>query len=225
MSYNFADRWRPPRERPVPEMDHVGGPPVSQYQRKFAEVICARLEVGETLNSIAADPYMPCRATIRRWLKVHPEFAAMYDRVRAHLAEGKVQNRRLKHVSDAWRIPHEVRLGLRRKPGGGRRSTYDRAWARRFCRRVALGEPVSAIVKDPKMPSARQVYSWLKRQEEFLDMYIAAKAEHRDWTEFEIENLVMSVEPHTLKETKEEVARLEAWIGRLTPKTYRAPGR
>ncbi|WP_332770119.1 hypothetical protein [Phenylobacterium sp.] len=222
MSYNFADRWIPPRDRRVPPMDHRSGAVGSQYRREIGEVICARMEVVETIRSIAADPDMPSYATIFHWRKVQPEFAAMYDRVRAHLAEGRVQNRRLKHVSDAWRIPHEIRLGLRRHWVSGKKSTYDRAWAKRFCKRVANGEAVSAIVKDPKMPSSKQVYSWLKRKEEFLDMYIAAKAEHRDWTEFEIENLVMSVEPHTLKETQEEVARLEAWIGRLTPKTYRA---
>lgn len=205
----------------MPEMDHRGGSPVSRYRREMGEVICARIEVGESLRSIAADPDMPSHVTILHWTRVHPEFGEMYRKVRAHLAEGKINNRRLKHVSDAWRIPHEIRLGLRRPARGGRGSTYDRAWAKRFCKRVALGEPVSSIVKDPKMPSSAQVYSWLKRQEEFLDMYIAAKAEHRDWTEFEIDNLVMSVEGHTLKETKEEVARLEAWIGRVAPKVYR----
>lgn len=205
-------------------MDHTGGHKDSQYRREIGEVICARMEVGETIASIAADPDMPSYATIFHWRKVQPEFAAMYDRVRAHLAEGRVQNRRLKHVSDAWRIPHEIRLGLRRHWVSGKKSAYDRAWARRFCKRVAAGEAVSAIVKDPKMPSSKQVYGWLKRHEEFLDMYIAAKAEQRDWLKFEVENLVDSVTPWTLKETKEEVARLEGWIGRLTPKTYRPRG-
>lgn len=205
-------------------MDHTGGHKDSQYRREIGEVICARMEVGETIASIAADPAMPSYATIFHWRKVQPEFAAMYDRIRADLAEGRVSNRRGKHVADAWRIPHEIRLGLRRHWVAGAKSTYDRAWAERFCERVAAGEAVSAIVKDPDMPSSKQVYGWLKRQEEFLDMYIAAKADQRDWLEFEVDNLVMDVRPETFKQTKEEVARLEGWIGRLTPKAYRPPG-
>ncbi|WP_309646700.1 hypothetical protein [Phenylobacterium sp.] len=221
MTYNFADRWIPPRDRRVPGMDHRSGAVGSQYRREIGEVICARMEVGETIASIAADPDMPSYATIFHWRKVQPEFAAMYDAVRAHLAQGKVNNRRGKHVADAWRVPHEIKLGLRRHWVSGKKSSYDRAWAKRFCARVARGEAVSAIVKDPKMPSSKQVYGWLKRHEEFLDMYIAAKAEQKDWLEFRLWDMVMSATPETLKADKAAVARLEGRIGRLTPKVYR----
>lgn len=202
-------------------MDHVGGGCGSQYRREIGEVICARMETGETLVSIGADPDMPCKATITRWRAVHPEFAAMYARVRRELRRGKVQDRRDKHVSDAWRIPHEIKLGLR-KPhnGGGRKSTYDRKWARKFCARVASGETLTAITSDPAMPSMKAVYGWLKRHEEFLDMYLEAKADQKRWLEFMVQMIVMEATPATLKQAKEEVARLEGQIGRMTPKTY-----
>lgn len=201
-------------------MDHMGGAGGSQYRREFGEVICARIDAGETLNSICADPAMPCKATLRQWRKMHPEFAAMYERVRRHLREGRIQNRRLKHVSDAWRIPHEIRLGLRKPYFGGRKTTYSRAWGAAFCARVADGETINEITADPEMPSVKAVYGWLKRHEEFLDMYLEARAEQKRWLEFMIEMIVMEVTPATLKAAQAEVMRLEGRIGQLTPKTY-----
>jgi hypothetical protein len=168
-------------------MDHTGGWKASQYRREIGEVICARINTGETIRSIAADPAMPSYATIFRWTKVQPEFAAMYQAVRRHLREGRVQYRRLKHVSDAWRVPHVIRLGLRRRWVSGRRSTYTKAWGAAFCARVADGETINEITADPEMPSSKAVYGWLKRHEEFLDMYLEARAEQRRWLEFMID--------------------------------------
>lgn len=201
-------------------MDHAGGGKASQYRREIGEVICARIDTGETVRSIAADPAMPSYATIFHWTKVQPEFAAMYQAVRRHLREGRVKNRRLKHVSDAWRIPHEIRLGLRKPHFGGRKTTYSRAWGEAFCARVADGETINEITADPDMPSVKAVYGWLKRHEEFLDMYLEARAEQKRWLEFMIEMTVMDATPATLKAAQAEVARLEGRIGQLTPKTY-----
>lgn len=216
-----SEPWIPPRQRFVPQMDHTGGAKASQYRREIGEVICARIDAGETIRSIAADPAMPSYATIFHWTKVNPEFAQMYDAVRRHLAEGKIQNRRLKHVSDAWRVPHEIKLGLRRHWVSGKKSTYRRAWGAAFCKRVAAGESVLEITADPAMPSAKAVYGWLKRHEEFLDMYLEAKAEQKRWLEFQIDMVVLEATPATFRSAKAQVARLEGRIGRLTAKTYR----
>ena len=222
VSANDAKPWIPPHQRSVPEMDHTGGAKASQYRREIGEVICARINAGETIRSIAADPAMPSYATIFHWTKVSPEFARMYGAVRAHLREGRVKNRRLKHVSDAWRVPHEIKLGLRRHWVSGKKSTYRRAWAAAFCRRVAAGESVMEITADPAMPSTKAIYGWLKRHEEFLDMYLEAKAEQRRRLEFQIEMIVMEATPATFRSAKAKVARLEGRVGRLAAKTYRS---
>lgn len=201
-------------------MDHTGGAKASQYRREIGEVICARIDAGETIRSIAADPAMPSYATIFHWTKVNPDFGRMYAAVRAHLREGRVKNRRLKHVSDAWRAPHEIKLGLRRHWVSGRKSTYERAWGAAFCTRVAAGETIMEITADPAMPSVKAVYGWLKRHEEFLDMYLEARAEQKRWLQFNIDMIVMEATPATFKAAKAEVAKLEGRIGRLTPKTY-----
>jgi hypothetical protein len=207
-------------------MDHTGGNKPSQYRHEIGRVICARIEAGETVASIASDPHMPCYATIFRWVKMNPDFADMYHGLRERLAADRVRARRQKWVADAWRVPHEIRLGLRRRWVAGQKSTYDRAWAERLCERIADGETLSAITGDPDMPSMKQVYNWLKRHEEFLDMYLAARKEQRIWLELQIHMVADEVTPETLGECKAEVAWLEGRIGRLTPKHYRpAPGR
>ncbi len=208
VSANDAKPWIPPHQRSVPEMDHTGGAKASQYRREIGEVICARINAGETIRSIAADPAMPSYATIFHWTKVSPEFARMYGAVRAHLREGRVKNRRLKHVSDAWRVPHEIKLGLRRHWVSGKKSTYRRAWAAAFCKRVAAGESVMEITADPAMPSTKA--------------YLEAKAEQRRRLEFQIEMIVMEATPATFRSAKAKVARLEGRVGRLAAKTYRS---
>ena len=208
VSANDAKPWIPPHQRSVPEMDHTGGAKASQYRREIGEVICARINAGETIRSIAADPAMPSYAPIFHWTKVSPKFARMYGAVRAHLREGRVKNRRLKHVSDAWRVPHEIKLGLRRHWVSGKKSTYRRAWAAAFCKRVAAGESVMEITADPAMPSTKA--------------YLEAKAEQRRRLEFQIEMIVMEATPATFRSAKAKVARLEGRVGRLAAKTYRS---
>jgi hypothetical protein len=206
-------------------MDHTGGYKPSQYRHEIGEVICARIEAGETVASIASDPDMPCYATIFRWTKVNPEFADMYYGLRARLAQDRVRARRQKWVADGWRIPHEIRLGLRRHWVSGPKSTYDRAWAEQLCKRLADGESLLAITADRDMPSMKQVYGWLKRHEEFLDMYLAARQEQQIWLELQIDMVAGEATPVTLDAAKAEVAWLEGRIGRLAPRAYRAPPR
>lgn len=52
--------------------------PVGGYATSIAEAICARLAEGETMQSVCADPDMPCVATAHNWMRRHPEFLAEY---------------------------------------------------------------------------------------------------------------------------------------------------
>jgi hypothetical protein len=45
----------------------------SEYSDKIAEAICERLLNGESLRAICADPAMPARATVFRWLARNQE--------------------------------------------------------------------------------------------------------------------------------------------------------
>ena len=63
-------------ESTLPKMDHRSGALGSQYDPEFGREICARLRDGQTIRQIVADPDMPSYATVFRWRKMHPEFAA-----------------------------------------------------------------------------------------------------------------------------------------------------
>lgn len=213
----------------VPAMDHVGGPPVSQYHPRLGAIILSRLDRGETVREVCADTQMPCPATLKRWRKVHPDFVARYDQVMDERAHHRRLHARLKR--ERWRewIAIEVKIGRRGKPaaaGGGRRSTYDAAWAAAFCRRAAKAEPVCRICEDPAMPSRSQVYGWLRRQPEFVAMYMEAKREAVSWLAFQAEmaaDRVLDGVPSraAFSAIKREVARIEGRIGLVAPKIYR----
>jgi hypothetical protein len=112
--------WVPPRERAVPSMDHAGGWKPSQYRRRIGEVICARIEAGETVKQVAADPAMPAYCTIFQWRKMNPDFAAMYDAMRARLAQGRIEAADLAARSKVyWRI-HKARVDGRGRGTGSR---------------------------------------------------------------------------------------------------------
>ncbi len=48
------------------------------YSAEIAETICHRLAGGESLRAICADPAMPARATVFRWLARSEKFRRSY---------------------------------------------------------------------------------------------------------------------------------------------------
>jgi hypothetical protein len=59
----------------------------SEYSDKIAQTICERLVDGESLRAICADPAMPARATVFRWLARNQEFRRSYALARQCHAE------------------------------------------------------------------------------------------------------------------------------------------
>ena len=51
----------------------------SAYSEKIAEAICDRLVDRESLRAICADPGMPSKATVFRWLASNKEFRQSDD--------------------------------------------------------------------------------------------------------------------------------------------------
>ncbi|MBI1196453.1 MAG: hypothetical protein GC203_01165 [Phenylobacterium sp.] len=59
-----------------------GGRP-SAYTPEMGAAVCARLEAGESLTAIGADPAMPAYGTVLKWVRLNPGFRAMYAAARA----------------------------------------------------------------------------------------------------------------------------------------------
>ena len=60
-----------------PPRDWVAGRK-SSYDQAWAEAFCERLAGGDAASRISADPTMPSRTQISRWLMTVPEFREMY---------------------------------------------------------------------------------------------------------------------------------------------------
>jgi hypothetical protein len=214
-------------DTPLPAMEHTGGHKESQYHPTIGAVICQRILDGETVRQIVADPRMPSYATLFHWLKVHPDFAAMYGRARDDLADERARRRSLETAH--WRRVRAHRRAVAGKPPrdwvSGKTTTYRRDWAAAYCARIADGESGMAVSADPAMPSAKCVYTWLRNIPEFREMYVAARKDQRIWLELQIHMAVDAVGVTGLAAAKAEVARLEGRIGRLGAKTWRrVPG-
>ncbi len=212
------------RSHNLPPMDHTGGHKESQYDPRIGAEICARLEAGETVRQVAADPAMPSYATIFQWRKVWPDFAEMYDAMRARVAAAKIERADLARRSKVyWRI-HKARVDGKRPRDwvSGKKSTYDRAWAQAWCDRVAAGEAGYRVSAEPGMPSQKCIYTWLKRFPEFRAMYAQARAQQRFGLDWRIYLEVDRVgDGGDLATAKRATARLEGRRGRLTPKVWK----
>lgn len=77
----------------------------SDYTEELAEEICDRLAEGESLVEICADPEMPHRRTVLRWMEKDLQFATKIARVR----EGAQAEYT---VDDIQRIERSVESGL-----------------------------------------------------------------------------------------------------------------
>jgi hypothetical protein len=56
--------------------------PSFDYGDEIANTICTRLMNGESLRAICADPAMPAKATVCRWLARNADFRRRYARAR-----------------------------------------------------------------------------------------------------------------------------------------------
>lgn len=63
----------------------VGRP--SLYVEELADEICDRLIEGESMRTICADPHMPDRRTVLRWMDAREDFATSIARARAFQAD------------------------------------------------------------------------------------------------------------------------------------------
>ncbi len=109
--------------------------------------------------------------------------------------------------------------------GRGRPSSYSHQVADEICRRIAEGEPLTKICKDPKMPAYRTVLGWRVSDAgdgSFLHMYARAREDAADTLADEIRELAQRVERGDLDPNAGRVA-IDAlkWIAsKLKPRAY-----
>ena len=214
----------PPRDWPIPPMDHGSGGKDTAFTWAMGDLILRRMGYRETMRQITADPRMPAYCTVFRWVKVVPEFGEAYRRLRGLLAQAQqAEAAQLRAVKAEARDGARLAAGKRvRHWVSGPRSSYTPVWGETVCEAIADGASLSEVVGWPGMPSSKAVYAWMRRFPEFKAAYVKACEWRAAGLEAQIEQVADMSTPWTLAADRAEVAMLEGRIGRLTPKIYRA---
>lgn len=163
-----------------------------RFSAKLARAICERIAAGETQLSICADPGMPSRNTLRRWARERSDFAKIFERAKA----------------------------FGNRTGMGRPSTYCLATAHEIAVRVSEGETLTAISKDPAMPSMGTIFYWRKSNAEFAEALKQARevlAERLCDLGWE---MAQDATPKTAHLVRVQLGQLRWTAGILSPRTH-----
>jgi transposase-like protein len=142
---------------------------VSVYSEALGAAICARVAGGESMSAICEEAGMPDRHTLNNWARAHPAFAAA---LKAARLRARTEARLADRAALAAREARDRR---------GRPSTYNLAVAQVICERLANGETLTAIGRDPTMPGFGTILGWVKRHPEFEAMYVQARQMFADY--------------------------------------------
>lgn len=163
-----------------------------KFSLKVARAVCARVAAGESQVSICSDPDMPSRASVLRWSKERPKFAA--DLAKAKAVGGRKAN--------------------------GYPSTYCAATAHEIFERMCEGEGVNSICRDPAMPAFSTVYYWRRQFPEFREaMETARKIQAERLCDLGWE-IAEGVTPETAHATRVKLGQLRWTAAVLAPRTY-----
>jgi len=193
----------------------AGAPGVSVYSEALGAEIAAAVAEGRSLEKVCAEPGRPHRTTVRNWERSHPEFGAAMRAAYRRARLGARMRDRQKAAELAQR-----RLVEGWPARGGKASGYTPALGEVICARLAEGETLTAITRDPDMPSYGTVYAWVKRHPEFEDMYVEAREAQAEYFCDEARDIARAATRETVA-----VARLQfdltRWqAARQAPKKY-----
>lgn len=167
-------------------------PGESKYAPELGQAICARVEGGESLISICREPQMPCRNTVRNWTRLYPQFgASLFGAMKSARTAERLGDRERWDAHEAARLPR----------GWG--STYSRAVGETICLRLAHGESLTSIGRDPALPTYATILRWVQRHADFQEMYVQTR----------------EMQAHYLFDESRDVARAatpgNVWVARL----------
>jgi hypothetical protein len=186
----------------------------ARYGAEVRSELCARLEAGESLRGICADPRMPAARTVHDWARRDEAFSAAKRRAQ------RAAWRRVRLRDVEAEVDRAAQRALEPAVLRGRPSGYNVEQADRICRRIAQGEGVAAICKDDDMPCAVTVYAWLRRRPDFAEMYARARemqAHHKFDLAWEI---ARSAKPGNVEVARLQIGVIRWQAARLAPHKY-----
>lgn len=197
-----------------------GKPPgiyASKFDWEVAARIAERVAAGESLRSLCrADPTMPTEKTVWNWRRARPEFHELMEiaNATARVRSLAVQTRRDAATRSA---KAEARQARGFKPFPPWPSGYSEAVAGAICERLAIGESLTSVCRDPAMPAIGTVYYWLRRHPEFVERYRRAKSFARDLL---VEAACEDAWGLGLRAGRKVLKSYDRTIARLAPKRY-----
>lgn len=203
-------------------MDHgVGGPKPSQFSAATARIILARIESGESVRSLLADPAMPSRRTLYDWINGWPEFGEAWREMRADQARARRESvariEPLRHVMAVLRT--SVTRPLPRKPG--RRSTYTACRGLIICWRLEQGATISRARRAAGVASPTTLYNWLRNHPPFREAFVEALRRRELGLRLQ-GDLLLDLARDTLATAPfRDYDRLQGRIGALRPDVWR----
>jgi hypothetical protein len=182
----------------------------SLFTPELGRVVCARVASGESLSAIEIDPAMPCRQTVRNWARADSEgFGAQLVTA---MAQARLARRvRERRAMDLWRARPNRR---------GQPSTYTPERGREICDRLANGESMVSIARDPAMPCAGTIYGWVQKFPDFEDMYVIARRLQADYLFDEAREVALGVTPNTVWARRLQFDVIRWQTARLAPRKY-----
>lgn len=164
-----------------------------KFSAALGRAICARVASGESQMAICAEEGMPSRATLWRWVKEMPRFAAEFQRARQ--AGGVAR-------------------------ANGRLSTFCQATADEIFARLCEGEPLISICADPAMPCFSTVYYWRRQFPDFAEaMRVAREIQGERFCDLGWE-IAKQVIPEAAYATDVKLRQLRWMAGVLAPKRF-----
>ncbi len=162
---------------------------------------------------------MPTEKTVWNWARARPEFREMK---RHALETARAGSLAAQGERDAAR---QARIGQGPRPAwNAGLDGYETEIANAVCDRVMMGEALTAICRDPAMPSLGTVYNWLRRYPEFLADYRRSKAMVEDiMLELACETLPWLGDRKSWPMLRRTVRAAEKRAARLSLKRYAEP--
>ena len=165
--------------------------------------ICARVAGGEVLYAMLREDGMPTAQTVGTWARERPDFAEALAQARRN---GGRPSRPDGKGGVQW---------------GGGVWTYCEATAHEIFERLCEGQSLTAIARDPTMPSLSTICYWRRRMPEFEQTV-------RTGREIQAEmfcdlgwELAGSATPETAFVTQVQLTQLRWMSGVMAPRTYR----
>ncbi|MDB5474941.1 MAG: terminase small subunit protein [Phenylobacterium sp.] len=191
------------------------GPRESFFTPELGAAVCARVEAGASLQAIGAEAGMPSGNTIYNWAKAHPAFCTA-------LSEARASSRVARRVRERSVVAAMRAAALANPRGNGGRATcrYAPAIGEAICERIAEGESLMAICRDPETPCLSTIYNWLKAFPVFADMYVEARLRQADTYCDEVREVGLAATPGTVWADRLRFDTLRWLTARLAPKKY-----